>query len=99
MTPNSKRPTRQEIKERRPAQRAADRLSREADRMQQRSDALGAEIEQARSGWQRKRADQTVPGANPPHSEKGLPDEAAYTTRGGQEDDGLEAGSEDAKGS
>ena len=82
MTPQGDRPTRREIKEGRPVQRAADRLAREADEMQQRSEELGTEIEGARSGWQRKRADQGVPGANPPESEEGVPPEASFPATG-----------------
>ena len=82
MTPDGERPTRREIKEGRPVQRAAARLAREADEMQDRSEELGAEIEQARSDWQRKRTDQGVPGANPPENEEGLPQEASYPAKG-----------------
>lgn len=71
MGPERERPTRRQIKEGRPAQQAADRLAREVDRMEQRSDELGAEIEHARSDWQRKQADDKVPGAIPPESEEG----------------------------
>jgi hypothetical protein len=92
MNPDGERPTRREIKEGRPAKRAAARLAREADEMQDRSEELGAEIEQARSDWQRKRTDQGVPGANPPESEEGLPQEASYPAKG---DDGREEESGD----
>jgi hypothetical protein len=81
MTPDRKHPTRQEIKEGRPAQQAADELAREADRMEQQSDHLGAEIDEARSDWERKRADPNVAGANPPASEEGAPKEAAYPAK------------------
>ena len=84
MTPERERPTRRQVKEGRPAQRAADRLAREADSMEQRSRELGTEIEQARSDWQRKRADQKVAGANPPKSEESAPEEASHPA---EEDD------------
>jgi hypothetical protein len=70
MAPERERPTRRQIKEGRAAQQAADRLGREVDRMKERSDELGAEIEQARSDWQRKRADNKLPGAIPPESQE-----------------------------
>jgi hypothetical protein len=44
----------------------ADELDQEADQMQRRSDELGDKLEQVRQDWQRKRADQGVPGATPP---------------------------------
>jgi hypothetical protein len=66
MAPERERPTRRQIKEGRAAQQAADRLGREVDRMKERSD----EIEQARSDWQRKRADNKVPGAIPLESQE-----------------------------
>lgn len=87
MTPPEKRPTRREIKEGRPVQRAADRLAREADQMQQRSEELGREIEDARSDWERKRADQGVPGANPPESEEGVPPEASFPAKDAESGD------------
>ena len=81
MTPERRRPTRQEIKEGRPAQQAADQLAREADRMEQQSHKLGGEIQDARSDWERKRADPKVAGANPPESEEGVPEEAAFPAK------------------
>jgi hypothetical protein len=81
MAPDRERPTRRQIKEGVAAQEAADRLEREADRLEQRSDELGAEINQARSDWERKRADQKVPGANPPESEEGAPEEASFPAK------------------
>jgi hypothetical protein len=85
MAHERERPTRRQIKEGRPAQQAADRLTREADRMEQRSDELGAEIEQARSDWRRKQADDDVPGAPPREGQKAA-NEAAYPTRYQDED-------------
>jgi hypothetical protein len=80
MAPEHERPTRRQIKEGRPAQQAADRLTREADRMKRRSDELGAEIDQARSDWRRKQADDDVPGAPPREGQKSA-NEAAYPKR------------------
>ena len=81
MAPERERPTRHQIKEGVPAQQAADRLEREADQLEQRSDELGAEIDRARSDWERKRSDQQVPGANPPESEEGAPEEASFPAK------------------
>jgi len=44
----------------------ARELEHEADRMGQRSEELGEEVEEVRQDWRRKRADQRVPGAVPP---------------------------------
>ena len=41
----------------------ADELEREAARLQRESDRLRGEIAEAREDWERKRADQSVPGA------------------------------------
>ena len=38
---------------------------READEMQERSEQLGEEIADAREDWERKKADDSVPGARP----------------------------------
>ena len=43
-------------------ERAKD-LDRELDEMEERSDELGAEIDDAREDWERKKADPSVPGA------------------------------------
>jgi hypothetical protein len=99
MTPERERPTRRQVKEGRPAQQAADRLAREADRMEQRSGELGAEIEQARSDWQRKRADQKVPGANPPEGQEGAPEEASFPGKEEGENGSSSDGANDENGS
>ena len=44
---------------------------RDADEMQERSDKLGEEIADVREDWERKKADDSVPGAQNP--ETGLP--------------------------
>lgn len=80
MAPERERPTRRQIKEGRPSRQAADRLAREADRMQHRSDELGEEIEHARSDWQRKRASEDVPGAPPLESQEDSRHEPSYPT-------------------
>jgi hypothetical protein len=55
---------------------------READEMEARSEQLGDEIAEAREDWERKKADDSVPGAQNP--ETGLPPEANVTTSGDQ---------------
>ena len=46
-------------------QEQADRLEREADDMEQRSERLESEISGARADWERKVADESVPGTPP----------------------------------
>jgi len=43
----------------------ADQREREADRLEQRGEALEGDVENVRQDWERKRADQGVPGAPP----------------------------------
>ena len=99
MAPERERPTRRQIKEGRAAQQAADRLAREVDRMEQRSDELGAEIEQARSDWQRKRADNKVPGAIPPESQEGTRERASDPATDQDENTARDAVEEEENGS
>ncbi len=55
----------------------ADEMEREGDQMEQRSAELGDEIKEVRDDWQRKRADESVPGAPPPGAdESDTPDES-----------------------
>jgi hypothetical protein len=52
----------------------ADRLDSEVDELQARSDELGEEISDAREDWERKQADDSVPGATgEPKSEREMP--------------------------
>lgn len=44
----------------------ADEMEEEADRLEDRSKELGEEVGEVRKDWERKRSDQSVPGANPP---------------------------------
>ena len=61
---------------------------REVQEMEERSERLGEEISEAREEWERKRADDHVPGAEPEEVEGGLPPEADYVSSGeGSEDD------------
>ncbi len=43
----------------------ADKLEHEADKLESRSEELGDEVDRVRQDWQRKRADEGVPGAVP----------------------------------
>lgn len=51
--------------EERDPDRLADELAGEADHMQQRSEELQERITGVRDDWERKRADEGVPGAPP----------------------------------
>jgi hypothetical protein len=51
----------------------AERLEREADELERRSDRLGDEIAATREDWERKRREEAVPGAPP---QDGEPDSA-----------------------
>jgi hypothetical protein len=44
----------------------ADQREKEADQLEQRGDRLQDQVDEVRQDWERKRADQGVPGA-PPH--------------------------------
>ena len=72
--------------EQRAARQTADRLVRETDDMQQRSDELRKGIDEARQDWERKRSDDSVPGANPPESEDKPPPEASFPAKQGGEE-------------
>jgi hypothetical protein len=50
-------------------------LEREAEDMEQRSDEVGQEIEDARSDWESKKTDSKVPGAQPADEEREASDE------------------------
>ena len=52
----------------------------QADELQELSKKVGDEIDEAREDWERKKADDSVPGAQNP--ETGLPPEANVTTSG-----------------
>ena len=62
---------------------------REVEEMEERSGRLGEEISEARDEWERKRADDRVPGAvgQPEQAEGGLPPEADYVSSGEGSDD------------
>jgi len=52
----------------------------QADELQELSEKVGGDIADAREDWERKKADDSVPGAQNP--ETGLPPEANVTTQG-----------------
>jgi hypothetical protein len=52
----------------------ADQMEQEGDAMEQRSADLGNEISDVRDDWQRKRADEGVPGAPPPEESDESPE-------------------------
>jgi hypothetical protein len=55
-------------------ERLADAREREAAELQQQSDRLAEDVSDARDDWERKRADEGVPGA-PPHEKSPAADE------------------------
>jgi hypothetical protein len=46
-----------------------DELEGEADKLQQHSERLGSDVQDARQDWEQKRSDPSVPGAVPPSDE------------------------------
>ena len=55
----------------------ADKLESESDRMDRRTSELEDQVGKVRDDWERKRRDDSVPGAEPPdHAEEGPPPEA-----------------------
>ena len=65
-----------------------ERPERELDDMQERSDELEQEIDEAREDWERKKADSSVPGAagDPERAEEGPQPETGYPAKGDDED-------------
>lgn len=56
----------------------ADRLEDQASDLERESEQLGKEIDETRDDWERKKADDQVPGAGgDPAGDSGLPPEAA----------------------
>lgn len=80
-------PEREHEEEERATHAAADRFMRETDDMQERSEGLREGIQEARQDWERKRADESVPGANAPASDESQPEEASFTSKGSDEED------------
>jgi hypothetical protein len=50
---------------------AEGQMERQADELERRNEELGEHVDETKSEWQRKRADSSVPGANPPAPEEG----------------------------
>lgn len=65
-------------------QEHADRVERDLDDMERESERLRERIGDARTDWERKKADDSVPGAggDPAAAENGLPPEADEPTDG-----------------
>ena len=61
------------------------RTEQQADQLEERTDALGDQIEDTREDWERKKADPKVPGAagDPKAAEGDLPPERNVTQQGG----------------
>ena len=59
------------------------RVEQEADRLEERTDALGEQIDDTRSDWEAKKRDPDVPGAagNPERAEGDPPPEQQFQTR------------------
>jgi hypothetical protein len=66
----------------------ADQVERELDEMQERSENLGEEIEGAGDEWERRKADDRVPGAaGEPEQADGPEPEAEYPNKRPDEED------------
>jgi hypothetical protein len=65
-----------------------ERPERELDEMEERTDRLDEEIDEARKDWERKKADSSVPGAagDPERAEQGPQPETSYPSKGDEED-------------
>jgi predicted nucleic acid-binding Zn-ribbon protein len=63
-------------------------LQRDGDDMEERSERLEDEIDDAREDWERKKADSSVPGAagDPEKAEAGPQPETSYPSKGDEED-------------
>jgi hypothetical protein len=48
----------------------ADELDQQADQLERHSADVGQQVEETREDWQRKRRDESIPGAQPPESEE-----------------------------
>ena len=75
--------------------RQADRLERELDDMQERSERLQDEIDSTGGDWESKKRDDRVPGAaGQPEEAEGTGPETDYPAKGGDEERG-EGGSDE----
>ena len=60
----------------------ADRLERELDDMQEQAERLEGDIAETRSDWERKQADDSVPGAVDDREPEGPAPEQQYPAKG-----------------
>jgi hypothetical protein len=59
----------------------AQEREREADELERRSRELGSAVDETREDWERKRADDAVPGAPPPSPSQSPEDDAGEEPR------------------
>jgi hypothetical protein len=66
----------------------SERPERDLDELEERSERLEDEIDEARDDWQRKKSDSSVPGAggDPEKGEDGPQPETNYPSKGDDED-------------
>jgi hypothetical protein len=66
----------------------SEQPEREIEEMEERSERLEDEIDEARVDWERKKADSSVPGAagDPDQAEEGPQPETSYPAKGDDED-------------
>ncbi len=73
--------------EREDHEQLAEQLEHEADQLQEHEERLHQRAEDVRQDWERKRRDESVPGANPPDSENPAPEPGAAEVEGPSEQD------------
>jgi hypothetical protein len=73
-----------------------EKLAQELERLDEHSDEVGAEIDEARREWEAKEDDPTVPGAQPDPEDGG--DSGADHSPGTPGDEGTATGNPDAAG-
>jgi hypothetical protein len=52
------------------AREAQEQMERQAHELERRTEELGEHVDETKAEWKRKRADASVPGANPPGPEE-----------------------------
>ena len=67
----------------------SEQPEREVEEMEERSERLEEEIDEARGDWERKKSDSSVPGAagDPEEAEDGPRPETSYPTKRDPDDD------------
>lgn len=63
----------------------ADEMEEEADRLEDRAKELGEDVDDVRKDWERKRADDGVPGANPPAEDEDKDEDEDQTSGQGSD--------------